>query len=114
MKLALRKYPLFFLILFIWSCSGTRYLEDGEKWLYKQNLKGIKSVGKDPMYRLITLTPNTRLPILGPLGANIYETGKLSWDSLAVVDQIKTTTVKFDSLIAEKKVEGKNTRKITK
>lgn len=113
MKLALRKYPLFFLILFIWSCSGTRYLEDGEKWLYKQNLKGIKSVGKGPMYRLITLTPNTRLPILGPLGANIYETGKLSWDSLAVVDQIKTTTVKFDSLIAEKKVEGKNTRKIT-
>ena len=66
---------------------------------------------KDPIYRLITLTPNTKLPILGPLGANIYETGKLNWDSLAVVDQIETITIKFDSLIAEKKVEGKNTKK---
>lgn len=112
MKLALRNYPFIFLALFIWSCSGTRYLEDGEKWLYKQNIEGAKSLGKDPMLRLVTLKPNTRIPIIGPLGANLYESGYRKWDSLAIVNKIASETIRYDSLIAKKDREGKNSQKL--
>lgn len=94
------------------ACSGTRHLEDGEKWLYKQRVKGIKNTERDPAVRLITLRPNVKLPLLGPLGANIYESGRNNWDSLAIVAQIDEVAAAYDSAIAKKEAEGKNTRKL--
>ena len=112
MKSTLRQFSFILITLLAWSCSGTSFLEDGEKWLYKQQIKGVKSIYREPAQDLILLKPNTKLPILGPLGAGLYETGKMSWDSMAIVNKIKSTQVKFDSLIAKKEEEGKKIRKL--
>lgn len=112
MKIALRKNSYFFLIFLICACSGTRHLEDGEKWLYKQNVKGIKGVSKDPAVRLIALRPNTRLPIIGPLGANIYETGRNNWDSLALVNRMESLEAEYDSAIKKREAQGRKTQKL--
>jgi outer membrane protein insertion porin family len=111
-KKALRIYPFILLTIIISACSGTRHLEDGEKWLYKQKVRGINEVSKNPAIRLINLRPNTRLPLLGPLGANIYETGRNKWDSLAIVNEMNQLSIAYDSLIASRAAEGKNTEKL--
>ena len=112
MKKALRTYPFIILIVLISACSGTRHLEDGEKWLFKQHVKGINEISKDPAIRLITLRPNTRLPLFGPLGANIYETGRNNWDSLAIVDKIEELKAEYDSKISKRETSGKKTQKL--
>lgn len=122
MKIVLRNNSFLLLILLICACSGTRHLEDGEKWLYKQRIKGIKHISKDPAVRLIALRPNTQFPIIGPLGANIYETGRNHWDSLALVNKIEELDSTYDAMIAKyeasdkkrKKLVNKKERKIAK
>ena len=73
-----------FLISLATSCTGVKYLEDGEKLLYNQSIEGVERANKSELSDQITLSPNIRFPIIGPVGAFIYETGENNFDTAAI------------------------------
>ena len=107
---------LFFLFLFaatiFHSCSGLRHLENGEKWLYKQKIEGIKKTSKADIRELITLKPNTRIPLIGPLGAALYEYGKNALDTARINQKKMKAIKKLDKKIAKRQAAEKNTAKL--
>tara|TARA_R110000796_G_scaffold162592_1_gene279429 strand:- start:69124 stop:71583 length:2460 start_codon:yes stop_codon:yes gene_type:complete len=102
---------LFFTIL-ISGCTGVRHLEDGEKLLYKQSIVDVEKANKDALSEQITLTPNTRIPLLGPLGAAIYELGENSYDTAEINRDRRKYIEKMDKKIEEREKEGKSTSKL--
>ncbi len=61
------------------------------------------------MYELITLAPNNRTPVLGPLGAYIYQEGKEDIDP-DIIDQRKQNIAqRLDKKIQKKLTAGKDT-----
>ena len=108
-------HQLFFfvcIILAVSACSGVRYLEDGEKWLYKQNLKNVETANKREMREVITLTPNTRVPILGPIGAVIYESGENNFDTARIEAKRAEIVASLDKKIEEREADGRKTKKL--
>lgn len=114
---------LLFFVLFISlasSCTGVKYLEDGEKLLYNQSIEGIEKADKAELGDQITLSPNIRFPIIGPVGAFIYETGENNFDTAAIHKSRRAYIEKIDAKIAEKqekkasvaKLESKKARKL--
>lgn len=107
---------LLFLILFstilINGCTGVRHLEDGEKLLYKQSIVGVEKANKDALSEQITLTPNTRIPLLGPLGASIYELGENSYDTAEINQHKRKYVEKMDRKISKRNDEGKSISKL--
>lgn len=112
MKLGTRLLFLLATILYLGSCSGVKYLEDGEKLLYKQKVQGIKKANKNDIYDQITLEPNIRWPILGPVGAFIYETGEDAFDSSKINQKKERFVEKIDQKIAQRREEGKKVNKL--
>ncbi|WP_456115149.1 translocation and assembly module lipoprotein TamL [Roseivirga spongicola] len=107
MKLGIRLFLLFFITLFLANCTGVKYLQPGEKLLYKQRIEGVKKANKNDIADQILLEPNTRFPILGPVGAHIYETGERAFDSAKVAKSRAEFIEKIDAKIEEKEAEGK-------
>ena len=107
---------LIFLILFftilINGCTGVRHLEDGEKLLYKQSIVGVEKANKDALSEQITLTPNTRIPLLGPLGAAIYELGENSYDTAEINQDRREYIEKMDKKISAREEDGKSTSRL--
>ncbi len=87
-------------------------MEDGEKWLYKQNVEGIENVRESEINQLITLKPNTRIPIVGPMGAALYEAGENKFDTAKINNKKKGFIASIDKKIAERQAEGKSTNKL--
>lgn len=112
MKLGARFFSFLLLIGLFSSCSGLRHLEDGEKWLYKQNIEGIETVSESEIIQLITLKPNTRIPLIGPLGAALYEAGENNLDTTKINNKKRGAIASMDAKIAKKKEEGKSTAKL--
>lgn len=109
MKQALTQLSSFFLVLFfITGCLGTRHLEDGEKLLYKQSIEGLEKSERDKLYDEILLRPNTRIPIIGALGANLYERGENAFDTAKVREKRREFQERIDRKIQEKKDKGKS------
>jgi hypothetical protein len=114
------KASLLLLILFLITLSGcitTRSLKDGEKLLYKQNIKGREASKKLAMQNVITLTPNIRTPVLGPIGAHLYEQGYENLDTASLNKRIKQFEIRIDDKILQatlksKKTEGLEKRKV--
>tara|TARA_R110001599_G_scaffold299673_3_gene504708 strand:- start:6677 stop:9139 length:2463 start_codon:yes stop_codon:yes gene_type:complete len=107
---------LIFLILFftilISGCTGVRHLEDGEKLLYKQSIVGVEKANKDALSEQITLTPNTRIPLIGPLGASIYESGENKYDTAKINQDRRAYIEKMDKKIADREEEDKSTSRL--
>ena len=103
---------VFFLSILSTGCTGVRHLEDGEKLLYKQSIVGVEKADKDALLEQITLTPNTRIPIFGPLGAAIYETGEDNLDTAQVRQARRDYIDKIDKKIEERSTKGKRTTKL--
>jgi hypothetical protein len=109
-----------FLISLATSCTGVKYLEDGEKLLYNQSIQGVEKANKSELSDQITLSPNIRFPIIGPVGAFIYETGENNFDTAAINKSRRQFILKMDAKIAEKqakdakysKLESKKARKL--
>ncbi|MGW8123016.1 translocation and assembly module lipoprotein TamL [Roseivirga echinicomitans] len=102
---------LFFTIL-INGCTGVRHLEDGEKLLYKQSIVDVDKANKDALSEQITLSPNTRIPLIGPLGASIYELGENGYDTADINQDRRRFIRKIDARIEEKLKAGKSTAKL--
>jgi outer membrane protein assembly factor BamA len=103
---------LFTVILFVsclCGCVGTRHLEDGEKLLYKQSITGVGKANKTALKEQILLEPNTRIPLIGALGANLYERGKNSFDTARVSRQKRKFIDRIDKKIADKQARNKST-----
>ena len=52
------------MIYFLSGCLGTKYLEDGQKLLYKQQIKAPKGVDKEELTELYVQRPNRQFPII--------------------------------------------------
>lgn len=102
-------FTLFLIVSCLCGCVGTRHLEDGEKLLYKQSISGTDKADKSALYDQIVLEPNTRIPFIGALGANLYERGKNAFDTAKINGQKKKFIAKIDEKIANKKARGKST-----
>ena len=112
MKIGIRFFYCSLVILIISSCSGTRFLEPGEEWLFKQEIKGIKKANVNEVRDQITLTPNTRIPLIGPLGAVIYESGENALDTAKINTKRSAVEAKYNTRIRERSDQGKSTRKL--
>ncbi|MFT6216797.1 MAG: hypothetical protein ACJAS3_003214 [Roseivirga sp.] len=105
---------LFFILLvsLVSSCTGVKYLEDGEKLLYNQSLKGVEKASKSELSAQITLSPNIRFPIIGPVGAFIYETGENNFDTASVYQKRKEFIERTDNKILAKQSKERSTNKL--
>lgn len=90
-----------------------RHLEDGEKWLYKQKVTGIEKANENEILNLITLKPNVRIPILGPLGAALYEKGEDKFDTAKINQAKRKEITAIDARIATREADGKKITKLT-
>ncbi len=112
MKLSTRFFLFLFLVHLFSSCSGVRHLEDGEKWLYKQSIEGVDKNLENEINELITLKPNTRIPIIGPAGAAIYELGEDNLDTAKINRQKKAFIARIDEKIKKRADAEKSTSKL--
>lgn len=112
MKLGSRLFLLFTISLLLASCSGVRYLENGEKLLYKQHIEGVKKANKNEITDLLLLEPNIQIPIIGPIGAYIYESGANAFDSAKISKNKAEFIQEIDERIEKRKEEGKKTEKL--
>lgn len=112
MKLGTRFILFLFLVHLFSACSGTRHLEDREKWLYKQQIKGVGSNLENEINQLITLKPNTRIPFFGPLGAALYERGEDKFDTAKINRKRKASIESIDKKIERKSIAKKSTKKL--
>ena len=112
MKLGNRLFLLIFCTTIFASCSGVKYLNNGENLLYEQNIKGVKEANKNDIYDQILLEPNIRFPILGPVGSFIYETGEDAFDSAKIQSKREAFIQKIDSEISERAKNDRSTRKL--
>jgi len=111
------KASLLLLILFLIALGGcitTRSLKDGEKLLYKQNIKGREASKKFAMQNSITLKPNVRTPVLGPIGAYLYEQGFESLDTAILNKRIRSFELRIDEKILQATLDGKKTAGLEK
>lgn len=116
------KLLLFFVFLISLgsSCTGVKYLEDGEKLLYNQSIKGVEKANKSELSEQITLSPNIRFPIIGPVGAFIYETGENNFDTAAINKNRREFINRIETKILDRqakersisKLESKKSRKL--
>jgi len=111
-KIGIRFFYYSLFILIISSCSGTKHLERGEEWLYNQEIKGVTKANSNELRDQITLTPNTRIPIIGPIGAAIYESGENALDTAKIESKRSAFVAKIDKKIATKTGQGKSTKKL--
>ena len=81
MSIKLIKSFLLVIIIFLSSCVGTRYLENDEKLLYKQKIKGNEKISSDRLDDLFTQKANRRI-ILLPISPYVafYEIGNDYYD----------------------------------
>lgn len=112
MKLSTQLFLFIFLAILFASCAGVRHLEDGEKWLYKQNVTGIEKANEAEVLQLINLKPNVRIPILGPLGAALYEKGEDKFDTAKINQSKRKDVAAIEARIAKKEANGKKTAKL--
>lgn len=112
MKLGTRFFLFLFTATIFYACSGLRHLEDGEKWLYKQNIEGIEKANENDIQEFITLKPNTRIPIIGPMGAAIYERGENALDTAKINRKREEALKKIDEKIVKRQADGKSTTKL--
>ena len=89
-------------------------MKDGEKLLYKQNIKGREASSKFGMQNLITLTPNTRTPLLGSIGAYLYEQGFENLDTASLNSRINLFNNRIDEKIIEQRAQGNSTNGLEK
>ncbi len=110
MKQAFTRFFGFLLaLLCLGSCAGTRHLEDGEKLLYKQSNTGTDKTERSKLSEEILLRPNTRIPLLGTLGASLYERGENVFDTAKVSQQKRDFIARIDKKISERTLSGKKT-----
>lgn len=102
------------LALLVSSCLGTRYLEDGERLLTKQKVKGTSRLNQSDVQSLITLDPNARLLGL-PISteAYLYEWGKKNHDTSAYQNRIDKIHRRYEKKINKAKKERKKRRLIS-
>ena len=112
MKIGIRFFCYGLFVLIISSCSGTRYLESNEEWLFKQEIKGVTEANINQLRDQITLSPNTRVPIIGPVGAYIYESGEDALDTGKIEAKKTAFETRIDKRIQEKTREGKSAAKL--
>lgn len=112
MKIGIRFFCYSLLVLIISSCSGTRHLEQGEQWLYKQEIKGVSNSNLNEVRDQVTLEPNTQIPLIGALGAFIYETGENNFDTAKVRAQRTAFEERINTQIEERKAQNKSTKKL--
>jgi len=105
---------LLILLIALGGCITTRSLKDGEKLLYKQNIEGRDASKKFEMQDLLTLTPNTRTPLLGPIGAYLYEQGFESLDTANLYKRIDQFNLRIDSKLLKAQKEGKSIKGLEK
>ena len=96
------------------SCLGTRYLQEGERLLTKQKIKGNSRLNQEDLQSLITLEPNARLLGL-PISteAYMYEWGKAHHDTAFYRLRMDDIQQRFDKRIIKTKKDKKKARLIT-
>ena len=105
----IRFLGIFLCMLGMVGCVGTKHLEDGEKLLYYQSIEGIEQASREGLSNQILLKPNNRIPILGSLGATLYERGENRFDTAAINRSKREFLTKINQRINDKKANGKKT-----
>ncbi len=98
------------ILSFFTSCSSTRYLDDGEKLLFKQNIRNAKNFDRYTLEELYVSRPNRRFP---PYAA-IYNLGLKKYDESKFERKKAEVTEKYESKIAQTDKEKKKQRLRTK
>jgi outer membrane protein insertion porin family len=95
-------------VLIFSSCVGTRFLEDGEKVLYKQQIKGNKNISTSKLESFYRQKPNARFAYLLPITPYVYlyEWGKTKYDAEAVRAERNTVLNELDNRIFREQAKG--------
>ncbi|WP_137090604.1 POTRA domain-containing protein [Mangrovivirga cuniculi] len=121
----MNKYNLIILpliTLLLSGCLGTRYLEDNEKLLVKNKIKGEVNIPNSDIEPVIIQKPNKKLPII-PFAIYVwfYETGERYYDVDETLEEKQEVIEKYNSRIeaAEKekkknKLQRKRRKKVSK
>lgn len=64
MRIVQRLSLLILLVYFLPGCLGTKYLEEDQKLLYKQQIKAPKGIDKEELTELYVQRPNRQFPII--------------------------------------------------
>lgn len=89
-------------------------MKDGEKLLYKQSIQGREASKKFAMQNFITLKPNVRTPVLGPIGAYLYEQGYNNLDTAALNERIRLFRLRIDNKVLEETEGSKRAKRLEK
>ena len=85
-------------MIFLWSCSSTKYLKKDEYILYKNSLKGAPKDHNSNMTELYKQINNRRVLGLLPY-VNLYNFGKLFHDTAKVNKKKDLLTIKYNEKI---------------
>ncbi len=99
--------------LLVMSCSGLRHLQDGEKALRSQKIKGNKNVGNEELAEFYAQQPNRRILVL-PFSPYVwfYYRGLKSYDKQKYVEKKVEVEAKFATRIAELEQNGRNSNRL--
>jgi len=108
--------------LLLSSCLGTRYLDEGEYLLYKQDIKSTDQLDEADLEDFYRQEPNRKLPLI-PFAPFVwlYHIGQDLYDEDELEEEKQETIEKFDEKIAEadkekkiKRLERRKEKKVTK
>lgn len=109
-------YPAFLIIslLSLSGCLGTRFLDDDEKLLYRQKIKGNENVSNDELRNLFQQEPNRKLPLV-PFSPYVYlyQIGLNSYDQDEIRQEKEEIIMEYDQKIAENQDNPRRVAKLT-
>lgn len=107
----LNKIIILSLILGLSSCLGTKYLEENERLLVEQTIKGNRVVPASELEDFYRQQPNLRLPLIpwAPY-VSFYYLGRKFYDKDEIRRDRDELAEKYDKKIAEAEEDGRDTR----
>ncbi|MDF9794851.1 outer membrane protein insertion porin family [Catalinimonas alkaloidigena] len=108
--------------LLLSSCLGTRYLDEGEYLLYKQNIKKANKVNEDDLSDFYRQEPNRKFPVIPftpfvwiyHIGQDFYDEEELREDKQDVIDKYNTKIEKAEKEKKIQRLEKKKEKKTNK
>lgn len=104
------------------GCLGTRYLDEGEYLLYKQNINDANKVSEDDLSDFYRQEPNRKFPLIPftpfvwiyHIGLDFYDKQELQQEKQDLIDKYNTKIENADKEKKIQRLEEKKEKKVNK
>ena len=104
------------------SCLGTRYLDEGEYLLYKQEIKSSDKVNEEDLTDFYRQEPNRRIPLipvapfvwLYHIGQDFYDEDQLQAKKQEIIAKFNEKIAEADKQKKAERLESRKQKKVTK